>query len=155
MKLELSRRDVREVLVEVWARLEHQRNGRDVTFRESPSATDARCVVDPLALEQVLRNVLENTLAACSDPVAIDVRFTEASRNGKEVLGVAIRDNGPGLSDEQREKIFQPFYSTKSRGSGLGMAISQRIVEAHGGHITVGNLSAGTEILIEIPRGER
>jgi signal transduction histidine kinase len=155
MKLERRPHNVRDILAEAWAGLEHQRDGRDVDFRQDPAVADTRCVVDPLALEQVFQNVLENALAACADPVAIDVRFTEVSMDGRELLEIAIRDNGPGMTDEQREKIFQPFYSTKSRGSGLGMAITRRIVQAHGGRITVGDTSfAGTEIVIDIPRGE-
>lgn len=155
MKLDRRPHDVRDILAEAWAGLEHQRDGREVDFRQDPAVADTRCVVDPLALEQVFQNVLENALAACADPVAIDVRFTEVSMDGRELLEIAIRDNGPGMTDEQREKIFQPFYSTKSRGSGLGMAITRRIVQAHGGRITVGDTSlAGTEIVINIPRGE-
>ncbi len=156
MKLEPSRRDVREILAETWAGLEPRRNGRDASLRQESFVADTRCTVDHLGIEQVYRNILENALAACSDPVVIDVRFTRATLDGKEALAISICDNGPGLSDEQRENIFQPFYSTKSRGSGLGMAISRRMVEAHGGRITVGDLSGpGTEILIQLPRGER
>lgn len=153
--LERRPQDVRDILVEAWAGLEHQRDGRIVNLRQNPLVVDTRCRVDPLAMEQVFRNVLENSLAACADPVVIDVHFTAAARSGTETLEIAIRDNGPGLSYEQRKRIFQPFYSTKSQGSGLGMAITRRIVEAHGGQIDVGEASQpGTEIVINIPRGE-
>lgn len=66
-----------------------------------------------------------DSLAACQDPVQIDVHFSTAALYAGDSVQVSIRDNGPGLDAEQRENIFQPFYTTKSRGSGLGMAISQ------------------------------
>lgn len=154
LKLEPSRRDVREILSEAWASLEHERDGRKASLRQETLTADAHCVVDPLGLEQVFRNILENTLAACTDPVVIETCITDAIVDDRQAVEIAIRDNGPGLSDEQRERIFQPFYSTKSRGSGLGMAISQRIVEAHGGRIAVGPASGpGTVVVITIPRG--
>jgi two-component system, LuxR family, sensor kinase FixL len=82
--------------------------------------------------------------------------FAVASEESQEAVQVSIRDNGPGLNPEQRERIFQPFYTTKSRGSGLGMAITKRIVEAHGGRIAVGAADTpGTEILVTLPRGTR
>jgi signal transduction histidine kinase len=68
-------------------------------------------------------------------------------------LQIAVRDNGPGLTAEQRQRIFEPFFTTKTKGPGLGMAIAQRIVEAHGGQIAVGeNSGPGAEILLLLPR---
>ena len=62
-----------------------------------------------------------------------------------------MRDNGPGLNQEQRERIFEPFYTTKTKGTGLGMAIAQRIVEAHDGKIAVGaDRGTGTEVLVTL-----
>lgn len=67
------------------------------------------------------------------------------------MLRIAVRDNGPGLNQEQRERIFEPFYTTKTKGTGLGMAIAQRIVEAHDGKIVVGaDRGTGTEILVTL-----
>lgn len=156
MKLERSPRDLREILAEAWDALEHERNGRRASLRQEILTADTGCVVDPLRLEEVFRNILENSLAACPGEVVISARLTDSAMGGRQALEAAIHDNGPGLTGEQREKIFQPFYSTKSRGSGLGMAIARRIVEAHGGRIAVGNTDGcGTEILVLIPRGER
>ena len=61
---------------------------------------------------------------------------------------ITVRD----LNQEQREHIFEPFYTTKTKGTGLGMAIAQRIVEAHGGHITAGEDSpSGADIVVTLP----
>jgi hypothetical protein len=143
-------------LAEAWKSLAHLHGDREASLCQTATVQDACCLVDPLQLEQVFRNILENSLAACSDPVGIEAHFTATAVESEEAIQVAIRDNGPGLSDEQRENIFQPFYTTKSQGSGLGMAITRRIIEAHGGQIAVGPPGMpGTEILITLPRGER
>ncbi|MCL4205005.1 MAG: PAS domain-containing protein [Pirellulaceae bacterium] len=155
-KLEPSHRDLREIVGAAWESLAQPRDGRNATLRQTTLVADTCCTVDPMQLEQVFRNILENSLAACVDPVEIDVGFSAAGEDGQEAVRVSIRDNGPGLNPEQRERIFQPFYTTKSRGSGLGMAITKRIVEAHGGQIeVVATDTPGTEILITLPRGTR
>ena len=114
---------------------------------------DMCCQVDPFRLEQVFRNILENSLAACPDPVRIVVRCEATEIDGHPAVRVSVRDNGPGLGPEQRQRIFDPFFTTKTKGTGLGMAIAERIVEAHGGRIAVGDgPGRGAEILLTLPR---
>jgi signal transduction histidine kinase len=104
---------------------------------------------------QVLRNILENALGACTDPVEINVEWAEAELSGRPAVRVTVRDNGLGLTSEQRKNLFEPFYTTKTEGTGLGMAIVKRIVEAHEGLIEVGpDEGRGATILITLPRGE-
>lgn len=144
---------LREVLREAWARLEFSRKGRDTRLVESGEEAPW-CVGDPYRLGQVFRNVLDNSLDACHDPVHIDVAWEPAELAGKPAVRVTIRDNGPGLSAEQCENLFEPFYTTKTQGTGLGMPIVRRIVEAHGGVISVGHPTGpGAEIVILLPRG--
>jgi signal transduction histidine kinase len=101
---------------------------------------------------QVFRNLFENSLAACKDPVVIHVQSEQSVLRDAPAIRVCVRDNGPGMSPEQRRRIFEPFYTTKARGTGLGMAIAQRIIEAHQGTIQVGNsLNVGAEIVITLP----
>jgi signal transduction histidine kinase len=108
---------------------------------------------DPHALKQVFRNVLENSLAACMDPLTIEVEHSLADDGEEAWLVISFHDNGPGFSPETRMKLFEPFFSTKVKGTGLGMPIARRLVEAHGGAITVGASGRpGAEILVELPR---
>jgi signal transduction histidine kinase len=68
---------------------------------------------------------------------------------------VEIGDTGVGMTPEVREKIFQPFFSSKPKGSGLGLAISQKIIEAHQGEITLDSEpNKGTRVTIFLRRGE-
>jgi len=129
-----------------------RREGRDAVLREECPGVDLHCAVDPFRLDQVFRNILENALAACRDPVRITVQCQATDLDGRPALRVSVRDNGPGLTPEQRQRIFEPFFTTKTKGTGLGMPIAKRLVEAHGGQIAVGAEGTGAEILLILPR---
>jgi signal transduction histidine kinase len=154
LRLERDRWSVSGIWRQAWNNLALQRQGRQATLRDETSGLDLECEVDHFRLEQVFRNILENALAACKDPVQITITGAEkTSLAGKAALRLCVRDNGPGLTPEQRQRIFEPFYTTKTKGTGLGMAIAKRIIEAHGGQIAVGPGSGrGAEIVLTLPR---
>jgi hypothetical protein len=154
LKLERRMQSARSIWRQAWSTLADQRQGRSVLLQEESYGVDLDCLVDPFRLEQVFRNILENALAACKDPVEITVTCSPAHLEGQLALRIAVRDNGPGLNSEQRRRIFEPFFTTKTKGTGLGMAIAQRIVQAHGGQIAVGAPEGGgAEIQLLLPRG--
>jgi signal transduction histidine kinase len=152
LKLEREWWDLSQVWRQTWENLAVARRGRDAALHEHTAGLDLRCQVDAFRLDQVFRNVLENSLAACKGAVRIDVSCAEATLAGRPAVRVALRDNGPGLTPEQRQRIFEPFFTTRTKGTGLGMAIARRIVEAHGGQIAVGDGAGGAEIVITLPR---
>ena len=88
---------------------------------------------DPVHLRQVILNIAKNGIEAMPQGGTLTV---VSGREADRVF-VEISDTGAGIPPEVREKIFQPFFSTKSKGSGLGLAISQKIMEAHQGSITL------------------
>ena len=135
IKLDKTSCDLGLIWRETWAHLESARKDKQAVFREVVDGVDLRCVADPFRLEQVFHNILDNALAATSPPVAVEVRAEDATLDGQPALRIAVRDNGPGIEPEQRPKVFDPFYTTKAKGTGLGMPIAKRIVEAHGGQI--------------------
>ena len=135
-----------------WTELAAHREQRDARLQEVTEAVDLACLADEFRLEQVFRNLFENSLAACADPVRIDIRCAPAEIDGDPALQVTIRDNGPGIPPEVRGRIFEPFFTTKSRGSGLGMPICRRIVEAHGGTLDVIDDPGGAAFQIVLPR---
>ena len=141
-----------EILQQTWEHLALVRTNRNAQLQITPSATDTICRADGMALEQVFRNVLENALAACDDPVQITVTWTDVELDGRPAIQVSIRDNGPGFAGDHDKRLFEPFFTTKTRGTGLGLAISKRLVESHAGRICAANHTPGAEILITLPR---
>jgi PAS domain S-box-containing protein len=153
IKLECRPCDVAAVWREVWAELLAVSPGRVAHLEEALATADPRAEVDRFRLAQVFRNLLDNALAAAPDPGWVQVHCADATLGDRPALRVAVRDNGPGLNAEQRQHLFEPFYTTKTRGTGLGMAIARRLVEAHGGQIAIAdNPPPGAEILITLPR---
>src|SRR5262249_40790501 len=153
LKLEREPWDLAMVWRQTWDHLTVARQGRDAQLSEDTGGIDLECSIDPFRLDQVFRNIFENALAACKDPGRIMVRCQDTSRESRRAVYVSVQDNGPGLNPEQQQRIFDPFYTTKTKGTGLGMAIAKRIVEVHGGRLTVGPADGGgAELLITLPR---
>lgn len=152
LRLDREPWDVALVWRQAWQHLAMARQGRAAELREHRDGVDSSCPLDAFRLEQVFRNLFENALAACKDPVVLDVTCAEATLAGRPAVQVSVRDNGPGLTVEQRRRIFEPFYTTKVKGTGLGMAIARRIIEAHGGTLEVGTAATGAEIVLTLPR---
>jgi signal transduction histidine kinase len=106
---------------------------------------------DKEKLQQVFANVLDNAIDAL-EPVAEGRRIDLFIENGGRRAVVRLRDNGCGIPPDKLERIFNPFFSTKAKGTGLGMAISKKIVEAHEGTIdVVSEPGRGSEFAIALP----
>lgn len=110
-------------------------------------------VVDPAQLRQAVLNLLVNAIeavAGAEDQPAGWVRLT-ASRAGEEVI-IAVADNGPGIAPANRERIFDLYYTTKATGTGLGLAMVQRIVSEHGGRVELDTeVGSGTTFTLHLP----
>ncbi|MDX9910883.1 MAG: ATP-binding protein [Phycisphaerales bacterium] len=102
---------------------------------------DARAKCDTHLLGQAIVNVVRNALDAMeedgSDPADLVVEIDADASDGAGMALVRVRDSGPGVSDEVRERMFNPFFTTRRAGTGLGLAIVHRIVDAHGGWVRV------------------
>ena len=97
------------------------------------------CVVDGNRFSQVFMNILLNAVDAVKKQGKIEVALVKE----KEGVSVFISDNGPGVSEVEKDRIFQPFYSKKENGTGLGLSISRKIVESFGGSLTASDLKWG------------
>ena len=106
-----------------------------------------------LDVEQIKRafvNILDNALEAIDKEGEIEITTVYNQEN--KFITIEIADNGPGISDEDKQKLFIPYFSKKSSGSGLGLAIAHNIIEEHNGLISiVDNQPRGARFLIELP----
>ena len=68
------------------------------------------------------------------------------------MIEISIQDNGPGIPPDVRPEVFEAFFTTKTKGTGLGMAIARRIIEAHGGELNLGDTDGGAQFVIRLPR---
>lgn len=115
--------------------------------------------LDPAQIAQVLGNLFKNAIEAMPEGGTLQVR-TEVRPNGTgdetETVSLVVKDTGYGMSPETLEELFTPYYTTKTDGIGLGMAIIQRIVTEHGGEIDVkSDERVGTTVQIEFPHAKQ
>jgi signal transduction histidine kinase len=105
---------------------------------------------DPDQLTQALWNVALNAIEAMAGDGRLSIH---AAREGAAVV-IDIDDTGPGIAPEDVSRIFEPFYSRRAGGTGLGLPIARRIVTAHGGRVDVESaVGAGTRVRIRLPLG--
>lgn len=130
-----------------FAREELERAGVRVE-RELPAGTPP-ALVDEAQLRQVFLNLLRNAREAMPG----GGRLTVSTRAVDGAVEAAFSDSGPGMSEAVRERIFEPFFSTKAQGTGLGLAVSQQILQAHGGSLTChSSPGQGTTFVVRLPR---
>ncbi len=153
IKLRPQNVDVVDILQESWSHVRSVMPDRAAWLEVVRECEDTNCDADRMALQQVFRNIFENAVAAVEEPPRLAAHLFASGIDRRPALIVSVRDNGPGLTEEQLSRIFEPFYTTKIHGTGLGMPISRRLVEAHGGQIEIGPPGPpGTEVLVTLPR---
>ena len=107
---------------------------------------------DPVGIRQVLHNLLKNALEAIGAHGLIEISLHKVRKNNADFIEIALYDNGPGIKDEQIEKIFEPYVTTKAKGTGLGLAIVKKIIEEHGGAIWIDtSRKGGAGFIIQLP----
>ena len=118
--------------------------------------TFAEILGDEVLLRQVFGNLVRNAVDACEGAgVTPDIRSRGWVDVAHHSCRVSVDDNGPGIPEASRERIFQPFFTTRSQGTGLGLAIVQKIVVMHNGRVIVADArGGGASIQISIPTAE-
>ncbi len=136
--------------VDVQALLEDCARECDVTLDCSGLPPECLLEGDPLALRQAFSNLLRNSADAVPAGTSphVSVRFNV---DGNDNIQLVLRDNGSGIPAEILPKIFIPFFTTKSGGTGLGLALVHRIVTEHGGSIAVADNGSGTTFTLSFP----
>jgi two-component system sensor histidine kinase HydH len=123
----------------------------DVRFHVE--AAPAAWPLDRVRMEEVLVNLLRNAREA--SPAEKPVEVTLGLR-GERSLAIEVRDHGPGIEPGEEERVFEPFYTRRAKGTGLGLALARRIVEGHGGTITAHNHPDGGAVFsVRLPPSAR
>jgi signal transduction histidine kinase len=111
----------------------------------------ARIRIDPPQMNQLLLNLAQNAFNAVEEAGRRPVLKLSAYRQGPAVC-LELADNGVGMTDEEQRKIFELFYSTRKGGTGLGLAVVDRIARAHGGRLNIRSVKGmGTTVILELP----
>jgi PAS domain S-box-containing protein len=149
---DLQRASLNEVVREALTLMEREVANRDILVELELADDLPRCLMDRAQLKQAFYNLIKNALQAMRAGGILRIR-TEAS---DAHVAVSFIDTGHGIAAEQIGRIFEPYYTTKPEGSGLGLMIVQRIVREHGGTIDVeSNAGRGTTVRIKLPVYEK
>jgi signal transduction histidine kinase len=149
-KLELRRQkvDLNSLLEELVDFFEPQAQLSRVRLRFKPGREPVVANVDPRLIKQTILNLLLNGLQAT--PAGGELILSVGEREGNAIIDVI--DTGAGIAPENVQKIFQAYYSTKKTGTGLGLAMSQRIIDEHGGDLSVRSVvGKGSDFIIRLP----
>ena len=132
--------------------VEAQARERGIAIRRRAIEPDPLASCDPELVYQVALNLLVNAVQILPPGGAIEVALLPP-RNG--YASFEVRDDGPGIPEEMREKIFQPFFTRRDGGTGLGLTFVQRVVLEHHGRVSVsGNAGRGAVFRVELPAAE-
>jgi two-component system, sporulation sensor kinase E len=150
--LQLKMASLNDVLAKTLELLRPELENRGLTVKARPARQLPATPIDATQMQQVLVNLIKNAMQAMSRGGTLTLQTGE----GSDGVWVSVADTGGGIPQEQIARIFEPFYTTKKKGSGLGLMIVQRIVRAHGGKIELeSRVGQGTTFRIWLPSHER
>lgn len=148
-----ERRDFNELIADTLRLLDAELHSREITVELDLSPALPAAMVDPGQFQQVFYNLIRNAYQALPGK---DGQLRIRTRATDYEFLISIEDNGSGISPEIMGSIFQPYHTTKSSGTGLGLLIVRRIVREHGGEIEIESEAGhGTRVMIHLPRLER
>jgi len=148
---EFKQVNISELLEKTGKLLEHDFKESNITLNLSDTCATS-IEADSDFLLQVLLNLLKNSLNACRN----GDRVSLSCEDGEHNIYITITDNGIGMTREEREQMFDPFFTTRKVGTGLGLAVSHQIVEQHGGSFEViSSPGKGTTITLTLPKRQK
>jgi PAS domain S-box-containing protein len=141
-----------DVVLQTLELLEPELSNRNLHVKTRLGRQLSLAPIDTTQIQQVLVNLIKNAMQAMTKGGTLTLQTGESA----DGVWVSVADTGGGIPEELLNRIFEPFYTTKKKGSGLGLMIVQRIVRAHGGHIELDSqVGRGTTFRIWLPLHER
>ena len=154
-ELNLDRFSIEQILDESIKTLADTLELKKVVLEKSYEEGLPQVLVDADKLKQVFLNILRNAYEAVEEKGKINIFLSLLKEQERSKIRIFISDNGSGIPEESRETVFEPFYTTKASGIGLGLPIARKIIEQHRGTIRVReNAAQGTSFEILIPTEE-
>jgi PAS domain S-box-containing protein len=150
-----SIQNIREVIKNTVFLLEQDSRYTDhIEIKEVYESVLPRVCIDPDLIHQVFWNLLINSLDAMPDSGEIRIMARKTTLFLRDAVEIILSDSGRGIPSQNLDKIFEPFYTTKPEGTGLGLSVVQRIIDDHGGTIDVKSKEGkGTTFFIKLPVG--
>jgi signal transduction histidine kinase len=142
--------DVQELIDRVLQHVKESLDGASITVHRVYGPSTGHLVADPRQMEQVFINLIHNSVQAMPEGGTLSVTTRAVDRN----LVITFRDTGDGIATADLQKVMQPFFTTRHRGSGLGLPIVKRITETHGGTLELrSEKGEGTTAIVTLPMG--
>jgi len=142
--------NISELFADIKVLMESEAFLKNITITEDFQGSLPLVQIDCEQIKQVIINIVRNSFEAMPEGGNIDIRGTERKQEG--LVCLEISDTGEGMTEETIRQMFMPFFTTKDSGTGLGLAVSQAIVESHGGRIEViSKLGEGTKTCLYLP----
>ena len=152
VSLTLHSEDLNQIVTDILELLRPQLEANRVEVRRSTGEQPAYAMVDGSSLRGALMNLMLNSIEAMPDGGVLSIVLNQSD----DTLRLEIADTGSGISEDEVKKIFEPFYTTKDQGLGLGMPYAKKIIDQHGGTISLtSQLGKGTTISIVLPAGQK
>jgi signal transduction histidine kinase len=144
--------DLNETVQEVIGFIGAVAHGRDIALKCAVTSVDLRVRGDAVQLQQVILNLIINAMDAISEAATKEREVSVSTDHSGAWAEIKVSDTGPGIAVEDIRNVFNPFFTTKPQGMGMGLAIVRTIVEAHHGQISaVNQLSGGALFTIRLP----
>ncbi len=128
----------------------YEKNDMGVTVKFENSVPSRNVMVDAEAVRKICSNLIENAIEAMPNGGELSVSCNEVTENGTERVSIAFRDTGSGLASDIEDRLFEPYFSTKTTGTGLGLAICRTLSREMNGDVTVRNVEDGAGVLAEL-----
>ena len=155
----VAEENLNDVVESIARILETEAKEKGVEITREFSANLPKAWIDREQMKQVFMNLILNAIQAMKEGGSIYIStrpyFKNEGGEPEQFVQVEIRDTGVGIPEENLDHIFDPFFTSKDEGSGLGLSISHQIVQEHGGYVTVeSKIGAGTAFFINLPVGK-
>ena len=152
VSLTLSSGDFNQIIDDILELFRPQLTANKVEVRLSADHQAAYGMIDEASMRGALMNLMLNAIEAMPKGGTLSIAVDQTD----ETLRIVIADTGPGIAEEEAKKIFEPFYTTKEQGLGLGMPYAKKVIDQHGGTISLRSQPGqGTTITVALPAGQK